>query len=500
MANVAKRGNSRIFSIEYGAGPTRTPFYHGWAMAGALSVSLGDVTRIEAPSSLEYGSFDIIDRTRGAQDNATLPITLIYPRGKSEVLQLARKRCTMDFQVHIGSCTQPTDFDGGWSDGKVIVFEDADITTYGTSELGALESGDDSKVDEEIEISALEFYEILPQSFVSKGATEVEQELVAVVVCDSASCGDCDDPSDGCSKVFAVSAPAGSSPGKLPEVVFTSNRYNTISEVAVNSLSIGEDPTGMECVGTRLVVISNASESLHHATKTDLFNGVSNPFTEVTTGFVASKGPNGIVSASPRHTWIVGNGGYVYFTDDPSGGVSVLSAGAITTNNLQAVDAFNTKLVVAVGASNTVLYSEDGVAFQSVTGPDVSGSPTLTTVAIRTANEWWVGTDDGKVWYTTNKGESWTQHEGITVGTEVHKIVWASKTVGYIAIEASSGGRLWRTISGGNTWYIAPEGSATLITTTDLNDIAVCENDVNTVFVVGESSTATDGVILVGTA
>lgn len=502
MATVAKRGHSRVFSVKWGAGPDRTPEYHGWAMAGALSVSLGDVSRIEAPSELKPGEFVVIDETRGAQDNATLPITLRYPREKSAILELARARCSLDIQVHLGACQPPTDFDGGWVDGKVLVFEKAYITTYGTTELGALESGEESNVDEEIEISARTYYEILPQNFVTRAASEVEQELIAVVVCDSPSCGDCDDPSDGCSKVFALSAPAGSSPGKLPELIFTDDAFTTISEASVNTLAIGEDPDGMACVGTRIVIVSEDSGSLHYATKDDLFDAVLNPFTEVTTGFNASGYPLAIDSVSPRHTYIVGKGGYVYFTDDPTGGVTVYDAGAATANDLNAVYVYDTNLIVAVGTNNTVIYAEDGASFQSVTGPDVGGNPSLLTVAVRTETEWWVGTDDGKVWYTTDKGQHWTQHTGISgAGAgNIHKIDFASNSVGYILQDTGSAGRIWRTISGGNTWYIAPEGALTIPTTTDLNDFALCEGDVNTIFAVGEASGGSDGVILVGSA
>lgn len=502
MSSVAKRGNSRVFSIKYGAGPGRTPVYHGWAMAGALSVSLGDVTRIEAPSPLQYGKYDVVDETRGAQENATLPITLIYPRDKSEVLALARARCSLDIQVHIGACQSPTDFDFGWTDGKVIVFENAHITTYNTTELGALESGDDSKVDEEIEISALEFYEVLPQVFTSRAADEVEQEIIAISVCDTPSCGDCDDPSDGCQKVFALSAPAGSSPGKLPEVVFTNDGFvSDFRQVAVNTLAIGEDPDDAACVGDYYVIVSNAGAGVEYATITDMFNAVANPFTENTGGIVASKEPNAISSVSPRHTWIVGDGGYVYFADDPIKTLVVQDAGVATTQNLNDVYAFNTQVVVAVGESNAVIYTLNGSTWQAVTGPDTVGTPGLDAVALRSEDEWWVGTDDGKVYYTTDKGQNWTEHTGITGYSAITDIDWATSVVGSVVGTIASGaGVVWRTISGGNTWYISPEGPETLTTNLGLNALAFCQDDANTIFLGGEGAVAGDGIIIKGTA
>lgn len=493
---ITKRGSTRVFSIQWRSGPTRTPLYHGWAMAGALSLPLGDVTRIEAPSDFEYNAFDVQDETRGAQENTTLPITLIYPREASEVLKIALSRCAIDVQVHIGACNDPRDFNGGWANGKVLVFENAYITTYGTTELGALESGDEGKVDEEIEISSRLYYEVLPMSYTELAAGEVGQEIIAISVCDSPSCGSCDTPSDGCQKVFAISAPAGSSPGVLAEVVATGDGFTTVVESAISTLSIAEDPDDAECVGDNLVVVSEDSASLHWADKDEILSG-SETWAEVTSGFVAGGEPRAISSISPRDTWIVGAGGYVYFTTDPTNSVAVQDAGASTTEPLNDVYAYSTNDVVAVGDNNAVIFTTNGSSWSLVVGPSVGVN--LLSVFMRSESEWWVGDADGKLWYTLDSGTNWTEKAFPGSGTgDVLDIVFATDSVGYMAHYTGSAGRILRTISGGNSWYVVPETALTVPTNTQINSLDVCIKEANVVYAGGLSAGGADGIIIKG--
>lgn len=495
-----KRGNSRVFTIKFGAGPTHTPEYHGWAMAGALSLSLGDVTRIEAPSRYVRNQYEVIGITRGAEENATLPITFIYPTDKSEILALALLRCALDVQVHISPCADPSNFDSGWHDGKVLVFEDAHITTYGTTELGALQSSDEGKVDEEIEISAQRFYEIAPMDYSERLAGTIAAQVVDVVVCDSVGCGDCENPSDGCQKVFALVAPAGSSPGVLPTIVYSDDGLASAGQSVIDTLSIGEDGDGMACVGDNLVVVSAATGSLHYAPIEDILAG-DETWTEVSTGFAGGGAPAAIVSKGPGDTWIVGAGGYIYKSTNPANGVTVQADGSALASNLLAVAAYDLEILAAVGENNAVLFSENGgESWAVLNGPDGVGTPDLTTVAFRTEREIWVGTDDGRLFYTTDKGQTWTESAFYGSGAGVvEDIVWASKTVGYLShTTATPEGRILRSITGGNSWFVVPEGSDLMPANDEFTALAVCQGDVNIVFAGGLADDGADGILVKG--
>lgn len=496
-----QRGFSRIFTIENQAGPENVPFYHSWGAAGAVELPVGDITRQEAPSFTEYGAFDVVGEIPGAQENATTTLMLKDRMSASEVLKYALRRCPFDIQIHQGRCTDPRDFDQGWD--KIRVFERARATTYSTDEVGSLTSGDNDEVTEELEVSATTYYEILPMNYAERATSTVTNEIIAVVVCDRPDCGDCGEASTGCKKVFAVSSPAKASPGLAAEVIYTDDGFVTSSDTPITTLTAGEDPDDAECVGVNLVIVSNATTDfgIHYAATADILAGTET-WAKVTTGLVTGNYPTCISSASPRDTWMGADNGYVYFATDPTNGVSVQDAGVATTENLRGIYAYSTKVVVAVGENNAVIYTLNGEDWTSVTGPAVGVD--LNCVTIRKENEWWVGDDAGSMWYTTDYGQTWTEKEFPGSGTgNIATIVFASDTVGFMAHNESTIihpnlGRILRTISGGNTWYVAPEGTSSLPANDALNDLAVCENETNIIYAGGLADDGGDGIIIKG--
>ncbi len=122
--------------------------------------------------------------------------------------------------------------------------------------------------------------------------------------------------------------------------------------------------------------------------------------------------------------------------EDPAAGVTVLDAGSATTQDLADVDGYNARIVVAVGASNAVVYTLDGGAtWTAVTGP----APTvnLTAVNLRNEDEWWIGDANGDLWYTVDKGDHWYEMTGLkSTPTKVEVILWTDKPgVGFVATD-----------------------------------------------------------------
>lgn len=498
MANVTKRKQARVFIIPQRAGPANAPQYMSWTAAGAVAWPQGDVSQIEVPSDIDRNSWDVIDETQAAQERATLSIDVVDKLTASSILKWVRDRCPMDVLVLEGQCSDPRDFDGGWSTGKVRVLESAYPTDYGTSELSAMTSGDDDKVTQTVPFSARDYYEVAPMSYAERAATDVNASIVAILVCDTAGCGDCADPSDGCQKVYAIMAPAGSSPGVLPEVIFSDDGFTTSSQGAITTLGVGDDPNDAACVGDNLVVVSEDSESLHYADKEEILDA-EETWTEVTTGFVAGNGPLAITSNDPRNTWISAENGYIYYTDDPTSGVEVQDAGAATTENLNDIECFSTTLVVAVGDNNAVVVTYNGgETWAALTGP--AAGVNLLSVSIRKEKEWWIGTAGGQLFYTVDQGDHWTEKTFPGSGTgEVRAHVWASDTVGFMTHKtAATAGRILRTISGGNSWFVVPEGAGSIPANDQLNALAVCVKDVNTLYAGGLADNAADGIIIKG--
>jgi hypothetical protein len=498
VGNILKTPQSRVFTIEDRAGPAHPPLYQSLARAQAVSWAQGDVTPIRVPDPNEYGKFIVIDEITGQQGLPGLGIQFRMTRDLSSVLKLIRKGCPLDIQVHIGACKNPQDFNKGWD--KIAVLEGARATTYGTDDLGALDSNENAVVNETIPFTGLDYYEIKRIAGAEIAPTQITQEVVDVAICDSRTCGECGIASDGCQRVFAVTMSAGGSPGLTAQLVYSSDQGATIGVTTVTTLAANEDPTGLACVGTRLVAISNESLSLHYEDIVDVLNGVAS-FTEMSTGFVAAKGPNAIFSRNSAMTWIVGNGGYVYFSSDITSAVTVQSAGTITTQNLLAIHGFDDLNLVAVGASNAMLVTRNGGStWTSVTGPAVGVA--LNAVWMRSENEWFVGTAGGELWYTRDGGTNWTLKSFPNSGSgSVRDIQFSTATVGYMAHDYTPAGgvtgRILRTIDGGYSWYVLPEAPGSSMPENDkIGALGVCDEDPNLVFGGGLGANGTDGILV----
>lgn len=498
MPEVMKSAYSRVFLLKDMAAPNHVPVYEGLWRAGALSWAQGDVTVIYKPSGTTYGSFDTAGKVPGEPSSPELVIGARFTDDLSDLLKLAAGGCDHDVQVHFGKCQDPRDFNGGWD--KVVVIESARLSDYGTEDLGALEPSQNAAVNEEVTFTGERAYEIKRITFATKAGTIVTREVVDIEFCDVASCGSCGISSDGCNIVLAITLSAGASPGLTGQVIFSKDAGLTWAYTLIDTLTVAEAASAAACVGSNFVIVSNDSDSLHYAPTVDIMNGVET-WVEVTTGFVLAGAPNAISSVGPTFTWIVGDAGYIYFSESIPDGVEVQDAGTATSQNLNAVHALDSENVVAVGAANAVVRTTNGgLTWEAITGPAVGVA--LTAVWMVTEDLWFVGTGagSGKLYYTTDAGVNWTEKTfpGSTGLGAVKDIKFSSRTVGYMAHNtAAPAGRILRTIDGGNSWYIAPEGTGTIPTNQGINAIAVCP-DVNKVYGGGVTVVAGDGIIVAG--
>lgn len=492
--NPARSAYSRVYLIEGRARPDHKPDFRDCMKAGALDWSLGDVEKIECPDPEQYGEFVEIGEIQGAKERPTLPLSGRYAANlASKMLELARKRCDFDVQVHFGECTDPRLFNQFT---KTIIFEKGRSTNYGTEDLGALASDENAKVDENSDVSGREFYEVLPISYAEKAKDVVVNPLVDVVICSTPSCGDCEDEDDGCEKIFAISGSTGGSPGTAPDVVWSDDKGVTWAADDVQTLGPASTAPGIACIGDYVVVISHSDDSISYKLKADIINGVAGGWTETAVGIVAAGSPQDIWGVG-NYIFIVGDGGYVYGSDDPTAGVAVLDAGVATTQNLAAVHAINDEFAVAVGAAGAVIYTEDGATWAEAPASPAAGA--LTAVWVKNKDEWWVGAADGSLYYTLDRGVTWTEKDLPGAATDIDDIAMSTDSVMYVsAVYAGPLGRIYRSYDGGYSFVNTPEGVATIPAADAYTAIAACRHDPNFVVGVGLADNATDGILIVG--
>lgn len=495
VRNLQKSSQTRLFLIEDRANPDNAPLYESLARALGLTWSQGDITPIRVPDPEQYGKFITVDSIRGQQGLPTISIENRLTRDLSTLLSLVRKGCAFDVQLHAGACEDPRDFNGGWE--KIYVLEDAVATSYDTNELGALDADQNVVVNETVPLSGSDWYELKRIVGAEIASSEITQQIIGVVICDSRQCGECGISSNGCEKIFAVTTNTGGSPGLGATVIWTGDAGATIGTSNISTLGATNDPSGIACSGQYLAVISNEDAALHYASLADILLGTET-WTKVTTGIVGGKEPNAIFSRGSVFNWLVGDGGYIYFTDDVTSGVTVQSSGGASVQNLNAINGSDEFNLVAVGESNTVLFTNDGgLNWSSVTGP--APAVALTSVAVKNANTWFVGTAGGQLFYTQDGGANWTEKGFSGSGSgSVNDIKFATNTVGYMATQTSgTKGRVYRTIDGGFSWYILPEAAGLSLPQSDsITTLAACSENPNLVFAGGLADNGTDGILL----
>lgn len=491
---IFSRGQSRVFLQASGAGPGHAVEYLGLARVGGFSESLGDVTPVRVPSRISYDRFDVIGETRG---DAGLPTTSIVARF-GLVNPIMRMTCPGHLQCHFGKCQDPQDFNGGWD--KIIAFEHFYLTSRSSDDLGALDSGENETISLTGEITARQLWEVDPLTLAARAGEEALLEVVDVVVSDYISCGECGYESDGVQRIFALVKGSGSgSPGLPAELLVSEDQGATWSQYDITTLTGTEQPSALAVVGVNVVVVSNGSGSLHFAPLSDLSS-----WTEVTTGFVSAGKPNAIFSLSSTQTWIAADGGYIYFTTDPTQGVEVQADGSLSAENLNAIHAVDSRNLVAMGDNGAVLMTANGGNTWSLSDT----SPTLNDITccwMRTDYCWFAGDNAGHLWYTRNGGVSWAElrFAGVAGTGSIGDIVFADHPdcpFGFLAHNTGTSGVIYRTLDGGQSWYALPEKAGVIPANDRIVSLSCGVGPSSPNFVVGGglADDATSGIVIVG--
>lgn len=485
--NIAKGGQTRVFVQYEGSSPANDYVYVGCMQLDGLSQELGELTPIYCPSSEVAEKWDIVDSTAAQPSLATTDFTQHMDRFLRDFWwDLRRKGCRFNMKVKLDSCGRPDDphsFD------SLIIVPGTKLTAFNLPTLNPITGDDNAALDITGSLQARTFEAFRPVQFGEVADTTILAEALDAVYSDQIQCGDCGVPSDGCQKAFVLTLANSGSPGLSSQIVYTSNGFSSVAAMDIPTLG-GLSGNRVAAVGQRLVVVSQATGSHHHALMSDILAGTVN-WTEVETGYVAGKGPRAIYSKSPSETFVAAAGGYIYLMDNPASAVSVIADGSATTQDLNDIQG-KAQVIVAVGNNNAVLVSQNaGATFALKTGP--AAGVALTAVWVVNKNVWWIGCGNGAVYYTIDGGDTWTlAFDDLTV---VNDIQFVDEIVGYIAGEVNGVGRIYRTADNGYSWHYQTPYVSELPSAARYNVVVPC--GYNNVLAAGRVSVGGDGIVAV---
>lgn len=195
------------------------------------------------------------------------------------------------------------------------------------------------------------------------------------------------------------------------------------------------------------------------------------------------QGPHSLFAYDTYNVFAVTDSGKISKSVD--GGKTWTEQTSGVSTALHAVHFASDRVGFAVGASDVVLRTLDGgTTWGAVTA--TGASATLNTVFALDAQNVWVGTANGRLYFSRDGGTTWTQRRftGDNVGN-VRAVKFANSLIGYMAHDTAAPlGSIHRTIDGGYTWE-----QITTPTNSGLTNLAIC--GVNNAWVTGKINTAT---------
>lgn len=507
---ITQAKHRRAFSQRGGALPTNEIRYAG-ANEAFMSFDdddnppgRGSLDPIFTPSLTNRRRFDQIGNSISAPDYASVTVNFMLKHGGIPWIDFDIS-CPNNFYELAGTCKRTDDFINGWTD-WVKIYSGAEATSRSESNQTTAEDSDDASTIA-VEWQCAAIYKIGALNFGEKAAPEVEREVVDGAYASGVECGNCGVTDDGTQRQYWVTKSSGAaSPGTPAEVVYTTNGGATWTNVNITGLGGTTDPTGLEVVGNYIVVLDTAGNGYWFA-ELNTLTGVPGSWTNVTSGFVASKQPTDLYVVGPNEIYFCANGGYIYKSTDIPSGVTVLDAGNATTNNLVRIHGDGGDTIVAVGESGRIIRSLNRGATWATTTTSPT-SATIRALSVRSQYLFWVGTSGGLVYYTVNGGETFSNAVNLPGGTYtvIDDIVHATDEVIHVSGRVSSTARLATSWNGGASWAssaTATQRIQSFPTATRFNRIATprdvdATTAANYIALGGLSGGGTDGALFLG--
>lgn len=507
---IISQRHARTFLQQGASRPNNKVTYYGldasWVTIGDANMpDAGGVAPVFVHDPRRQGKYKLVSRTISPPDLDSSSLQFHEKHGAIPA-HLIRGQCPISAYVVVGNCQDLSNILLGWND-YVMVYSEGLTESKTASARTAFNT--DNAYEDTVSVKWSSIYIVGSMSFGEGAAIQIDREVIDIVYGDTAQCGNCGPQNDGTGRIYAVVKSSGAgSPGLPAEVVYSVDGGVTWTDANITSFGATEDPLAIDIVGDKLVVIGSAA---YFWATMNILTGVPGTWSKVTSGFVANKAPNDMYVANSREIYFAGNGGYIYKSTDITSGVTPINAGSATTQNLYRIHGLE-ECIVTTGAQSTVVKSVN----RGSTWATTTLSPSLVPLDVRAVCvldklRYWVGVNNaGRMYYTLNGGETWTEQSFSGSGSgNVWDIVAATNEVIFMShSDNTPTGYLHTTYDGGADWVRNDAGSQRLLnwpTLSRANRLAVPSNadatiTANSLAVAGLSGGGTDGILLFGVA
>jgi len=442
-----------------------------------------DIIRCFKPDGTGW---EILGNTRNPPDPVTTTVTGLIDTA-ADWLERIVEGANCPFPLYVnGKTCPPYDVFGGAA--RWYALETAEI---GTAGLSGLSHRDEDNISEQsFEIMA--WPPLLRGRAISTdriGFTGTEN-LNDIASCSTPRCaGDCGTAVDACDMLVAV---ADADPASADVWLSFDHGVSWAATAVDPYVGTTTDLKSVGCFAvdsdtTRILVAREAVAGMPMHVYYSDDSGAN--WTDVTVGGTHGYGATyggSMYVMDMYHIWLVttdgATGSEMWFSDDGGETWTEQTLGD-ATQYYYAVWFSDEETGMVVGAADAVETSTDGTTWATATATG-GGGDLLHVTENAGGGFWWVGTDDGDIYFSDDQGVTWTRRDfpGDSAGA-VYCLDFATKTVGFLVHSPTAAtGRVYRTRNGGLTWELE---SATVAG--ELYSIITC--NINEAFSVGEIDT-----------
>lgn len=462
-------------------GPNTEPKFLGCHTIGSVTRPRGTNTLNHCPDPVNPGQYVVSSKTKA-------PPGLVAYTIESKVYRvfdyLENLKCPIPIIAQVTSCAPKNQF---WNWDRAYIFPNSDAVQEGINNLVS-GGADDNEVMQTFDMEADDMIRVIPLQVTRDMSIAETVALNHVFACDQDICaGPCGAANERCDTLYAVGdAVVGSALGTGNVWILEDGSW-TVTDA--DPFGTSEDIRGGACFAldrntTRILVFrgSTVGGAPAEASYSD-DRGVT--WTNVNIGssngeyIISSKA---ISALSQNNIWVGTNLGRIYYSSNGGATWTVQEDQGIHAAAWNWVHMMDDRTGFAGGVGDVIAITVDGGEVWSQVNSTGSAGD-ITSGGVVDLYNFWVGTDDRKLFYTSNGGATWAERSipGSGAG-QIDAIVFVNNMVGYVSVrDATNKSTFLATRNGGFSWEVV-----TTPANSGINSMIAC--GVNTVWGVGEAN------------
>jgi photosystem II stability/assembly factor-like uncharacterized protein len=477
-------------------GPNTRPVYAGCQTVDDVEAPDGDVELIRCfnPNGRDWTT---VGNTQAPPDPVTTTITGLMFKTAS-VMQRLSCPAVIYLMTMCGEGVRKDIFTN-YDRGVALNVARKTSTTWSNLVHREEDNASERAVDISANPPAYEFFDLA--SAVARQSTTHDQALNDIAICGEEQCaGVCGiQAQELCENLVAAGDTLAGSPAGSAEVIVTADSGVTWAATATDPFAAGEDVSAVVCFqlnkDTNRIVVARGTADLANPAEIAYSDDSGTTWTNVNVGTTAGQfapDNDSLFDLDRNNIWMTTNDGYVYKSEDAGESWSVQESGVITANDIFCINFADTNNGFFAGEGNIIARTSDGgQTWSAVTAPAAQAADDI--IALEWSGRWWIGYNDGELWFSEDDGTNWTQrtYDGGASQAAINAIDFATELHGFMVTDtAAPVGTIYHTVDGGYTWE-----PLTTTTNSGLNSIVAC--DPNLAYAVGEVNAGTAVILKV---